>query len=511
MGKSERERIVGIVGTEVEYGLSWSDRTPEDQGELSKDLISGISDLYHAAVLWDYENEDPRFDARGFLAEGDRENPEDPENRRLNKPLYNGGRLYVDGAHPEYSGPECVTVRDVVRYERAGDRMVAQCRDALSRRQGGGPPLLVLKNNADGKGNSWGYHENYLLPRSMPFEALARGIAGHLVTRVLFCGAGKLGSDLSVSEPGTFHLSQRAEFFEVPMGLSTMVRRSVINTRDEPHAERSRYRRFHVITGDSNVSEISTYLKVGTTLLVLRALEAGALDSPVLSDWVGSFHRVSRDRTFRKPLELENGRTMTALEIQEELHAQVLKFLERDGMDGETSDLVGRWGEMLDRLRRDPESLSRTVDWAIKWSVLETYRDRKGWDLSDQRLKMLDFQYHDLRPEKGIFSLLEASGQVERLVDPMEIEDALVHPPTETRAYFRGEMLRRFPGQVHAVSWSSVVMDTGDAALKRIPLWDPWKGTQKRVGALIGKAGTARELLDELVPFRPESDQTTER
>ncbi|MHB1605998.1 MAG: proteasome accessory factor PafA2 family protein [Leptospirales bacterium] len=509
MGKSER--VVGIVGTEVEYGLSWLDRTPEDQGELSRDLISGVSEQYHAPVLWDYENEDPRFDARGFLAEGDRENPDDPENRRLNKPLYNGGRLYVDGSHPEYSGPECLTVRDVVRYERAGDRMLVQCRESLTRRQGGGPPLLVLKNNADGKGNSWGYHENYLLPRSIPFETLSRGVAGHLVTRVLFCGAGKLGSDISLKETGTFHLSQRAEFFEVPVGLSTMVRRSVINTRDEPHSERSRYRRFHVITGDSNLSEISTYLKVGTTLLLLRALEAGALNPPVLSDWVGAFHTVSGDRTFRKPLELEGGRTMTALEFQEELHAQVLKFLELEGMDAETSDLVGRWGEVLGRIRHDPGALSRSVDWAIKWSVLERYRERKGWDFSDSRLKMLDYQYHDLRPEKGIFSILESSGQVDRLLDPMDIEDALIHPPTETRAYFRGEILRRFPRQVHAVSWSSVVMDTGDTALKRIPLLDPWKGTQKRVGSLIGKAGTARELVNELIPFRQAPDQTTER
>lgn len=511
MVDSGDEPIVGIAGTEVEYGLSWADRPPEDQGELARELIAEVSEIYHPSVLWDYENEDPRHDARGFLVDGDRENPDESENRILNKPLFNGGRLYVDGAHPEYSGPECLTVRDIVRFEKAGDRIVAQCRDGLSRRKAGFPPLVVLKNNSDGKGNSWGYHENYLLPRTLPFDALARGIASHLITRIVYCGAGKLGSDLDPSEKGVYQISQRAEFFEVPMGLSTMVRRSVVNTRDEPHSDRSRFRRFHVIAGDSNLSEVSTYLKVGTTLLLLKALEAGALKAPVLVDWVRSFHTVSRDTLFRAPLETEDGRTMTALDVQESLCEQVSRYMERHGMDGESADLLGRWGGMISALRSDPGTLSRTVDWAIKRSVLETYREKKGWDPDDSRLKMLDFQYHDIRPDKGVFSLLDASGRIDRLVDPMEVEEALTHPPADTRAFFRGEMLRRFQEKVHSVSWSSIVVDTGEPTLKRIPLWDPTKGTQKRVGALIGRAGNVRDLVNELSPPRPETDRSSER
>lgn len=501
MAEGQNDRIAGIVGTEVEYGLSWSNRTPEDPERLSADLIGQVSEQYHAPVLWDYENEDPRHDARGFLAEGERENPDDADNRSLNKPLFNGGRLYVDGAHPEYSGPECASVRDVVRFEKAGDRMVAACQAAFSARLDGGPPLLVLKNNSDGKGNSWGYHENYLLPRSLPFDVLARNISSHLVTRVVFCGAGKLGSDQNPEESGRYFLSQRAEFFEIPMGLSTMVHRSVVNTRDEPHSERSLYRRFHVITGDSNLSEISTYLKVGTTLLVLRALEAGALEPPVFSDWVESFRRVGMDMSLQLPLGLENGKTMTALECQEVICSQVRHYLEREWMDAESSDIIGRWENVLVMLRRSSAGLARTVDWAIKWSVLSRYREKKGWELTDSRLKMLDFQYHDLRPDRGIFSMLENTGQVDRLVDPMEVEEALTHPPSETRAYFRGEMLRRFLTRVHAVSWSSVVVDPGEGPLKRLALGDPWKGTQKRVGALMGKSGSVGELLRALSPL----------
>ena len=433
--------------------------------------------------------------------EGERENPDESDNRALNKPLFNGGRLYVDGAHPEYSGPECACVRDVVRYEKAGDRMVAACQAALSGLQAGGPPLLVLKNNSDGKGNSWGYHENYLLPRSLPFDTLARKISTHLVTRVLFCGSGKLGSDQSPSDAGKYFLSQRSEFFEIPMGLSTMVHRSVVNTRDEPHSDRGLYRRFHVITGDSNLSEISTYLKVGTTSLVLRALESGALDPPVFADWVEAFRRVGADLSLKAPLALENGKTMTALECQETLVSQVRRFLEQEGMDAESADLLGRWEGILDALRQGAPSVARSVDWAIKWSVLSRYRESKGWEMTDSRLKMLDFQYHDLRPERSVFAMLENTGQVDRLIDPMEVEEALVRPPSETRAYFRGEMLRRFLSRVHAVSWSSVVVDPGEGPLKRLALGDPWKGTQKRVGALMGKSGSVEDLLKALSPL----------
>ncbi len=501
MTQDPNDRIAGIVGTEVEYGLSWANRTPEDPERLSSELIGHVPEACHAPVLWDYENEDPRHDARGFLVEGERENPDDPDNRFLNKPLYNGGRLYVDGAHPEYSGPECASVRDVVRYEKAGDRMVAACQASFSGVRSGGPPLLVLKNNSDGKGNSWGYHENYLLPRSLPFDTLARKVSSHLVTRVLFCGSGKLGSDMNPSDSGKYFLSQRAEFFEIPLGLSTMVHRSVVNTRDEPHSDRNLYRRFHVITGDSNLSEISTYLKVGTTSLVLRSLEAGALDPPVFADWVEAFRRVGSDMTLKTPLALENGKTMTALECQEVLVSQVRRFLEQEGMNAESADLLGRWERILDALRSGSPLVERSVDWAIKWSVLSRYREKKGWEMTDSRLKMLDFQYHDLRPERSVFQMLENTGQVDRLVDPMEVEEALGRPPSETRAYFRGEMLRRFLSRVHAVSWSSVVVDPGEGPLKRLALGDPWKGTQKRVGALMGKSGSVEELLKALNPL----------
>ena len=496
-----------IVGTEVEYGISFGSGTIGDaQGEISHELVNRLPDLYASGALWDYEEEDPFFDARGFHVEGDRERPDRRENRWTNRALFNGGRLYVDGAHPEYSAPECASLRDVVRFERAGDRLVEACLQAWGAEDPARRTLRVFRNNSDGWGNSWGYHENYLLSRDLPFDRIIGGLTAHLVSRIVFCGAGKVGSDRG-QEGVPYQLSQRAEFFELPVGLSTTSRRGIVNTRDEPHSRKETFRRLHVITGDSNCSEIATELKVGSTLLVLWVLEEShrtgiSLDFPLLADPVAAFHQVSADLTFRKPLLLSDGRTITALGIAERYLENVRLWFSREGMDSEVRDLLERWSGVLRRLgnyQRDPAGLDRELDWAIKRRMIERYRESRGLPEGDSRLRMLDLQYHDIRSASGLFRLLEERGEVERLLDPMEIEDALLHPPTDTRAFFRGTLLRRFPAEVVAAAWSSVVVDDGSPSLKRIPLSDPFRGTQKSVGALVDRAQSAKQLLEGLL------------
>ena len=498
-----------VAGTEVEYGIAFSTGEIGDlSAQISHELVGSLPGEYAGEALWDYEPEDPFHDARGFYVEGQREHPDRGENRRTNRALYNGGRFYVDGGHPEYSAPECRSLRDILRFERAGDRLVESAMLRWESRDPKGRSLRIFRNNADGFGNSWGYHENYLVARSLSFERIVSGLTAHLVSRPVFCGAGKVASDRG--RGGGFQISQRAEFFEVPVGLSTTARRGIVNTRDEPHSTHDRYRRLHVITGDSNCSEVSTALKVGTTSLLLAAFEGStahdqATAIPVLDDPVSAFHTVSGDLTLKSPLALADGRTIGVLDLAGEVFRFVRGFYLREGMGSETRELLDRWESVIDRLGRmaggsgEALGLDREVDWVIKKGLLERYAESRSISDGDGRLRMIDLQYHDIRSDRGLFRLLESRGEVVRILDPQEIEEALLSPPADTRAFFRGRLLKRFPREVVAVSWSSVVMDDGSFSLKRIPLEDPCRGTQKIAGALIERHASAGELLAELV------------
>ncbi len=498
-----------VAGTEVEYGIAFSTGEIGDlSAQISHELVGSLPETYYGEALWDYEPEDPFCDARGFYVDGQRERPDRGENRRTNRALYNGGRFYVDGGHPEYSAPECRSLRDILRFERAGDRLVESAMVRWESQDPQGRSLRIFRNNADGFGNSWGYHENYLVDRALPFERIVSGLTAHLVSRPVFCGAGKVASDRGRN--GGFQISQRAEFFEIPVGLSTTARRGIINTRDEPHSTHERYRRLHVITGDSNCSEVSTALKVGTTMLLLRALE-GSTDQdqraglPLLDDPVSAFHAVSGDLTLKGRLALSDGRTMGVLDLAGEIFRFVQRFYLREGMGPETRELLDRWDSVLRRLGQwakgqgETFGLDREIDWVIKKGLLDRYAERRNLASGDGRLRMIDLQYHDIRIGRGLFSLLESRGEVARILDPQEIEEALLSPPVDTRAFFRGALMKRFPREVVAVSWSSVVVDDGSFSLKRIPLEDPCRGTQKIAGALIERHASATELLSELV------------
>lgn len=489
--------IKRILGTETEFGIAARNAEALDPVSTSLLLINQYPYLPSIRALWDYEHENPLLDARGFEVEGERERPGPEYNRLLNKVLANGGRLYVDGAHPEYSTPECTHPLDVVVYEKAGDRILRQCCEQAARMKE--PSQLVLyRNNTDGKGNSYGYHENYLVDRSVPFEDLMKYLIPFFVTRQIFAGAGKVGSENRMPAV-PYQISQRADFFETLVDLNTMVKRPIINTRDEPHADPAKYRRLHVIVGDANMAECSTYLKVGTLAIVLTMIEEkGALPDIELHDPVGSIKEISRDIGLKSMVRLSDGRKYTAIEIQRLYLEAAHRFFEGSQMEKWTRDVLAKWESVLTRLEQDPRQLSRELDWVIKLEVMRSYMEKKkcGWD--DARLAMMDLQYHDLRSDKGLYAALEKDNYVDRLTTDQSIEHAEQNPPTDTRAYFRGMCLKKFPKEVYAASWSSVLFDIGNTTIKKVPLMEPLRGTESLTRSLLESARSVEEILSQL-------------
>jgi proteasome accessory factor A len=301
-----------------------------------------------------------------------------------------------------------------------------------------------------------------------------------------------------------FQVSQRADYFEVEVGLETTLKRPIINTRDEPHADADKYRRLHVIIGDANLSEVSTYLKLGTTSLVIAMIEDSWLvdDELALLRPVTALHAVSHDATLRTTVELRDGRHLRALDIQEEYLDQARKYVEdRWGADAdtETLDVLARWESTLTRLADDPMRLSRELDWVAKLELLQAYRDRDGLDWDNARLQAVDLQYSDVRPDKGLYHRLVARGRMERLLDDAHVEAAVTGPPEDTRAYFRGECLRRYADDIAAASWDSVIFDIpGHDSLQRVPTLEPLRGTKSHVGDLLDRCPTAADLLAAL-------------
>ncbi len=486
-----------ILGTETEFGIAARDADALDPVSNSLQLIGHYPALPAPQAIWDYENENPLLDARGFEVEGERERPGPEYNRLLNKLLSNGGRLYVDGAHPEYSTPECTNPRQLVAFERAGERILAESLRALARARGG-EKFLIYKNNTDGKGNSYGYHENYLLSRSVSFDRIVRALLPFLVTRQIYAGAGKVGAE-NQTQPVEYQISQRSDFFECLVDLNTMVKRPIINTRDEPHADPAKYRRLHVIVGDANMAELSTYLKVGTTSIILEMLEAGAeFPNLELEDPVRAIKEVSRDLDMKGTLKLVDGRVTTAIGVQRAYLKMALDFFACHELTQVTKDVLVRWEEVLDRLEENPVTLGRELDWVAKREMIRSYMERKGCGWDDPRVMLLDLQYHDVRPDKGLYYTLERSNLIDRLVQESEIEQAVHTPPTGTRAYFRGHCLKKFSKQVYAASWTSVLFDVGNTTIKKIPLMEPLRGSESLTRELLEGCDSAESLLAKL-------------
>ncbi|MFZ2174757.1 MAG: depupylase/deamidase Dop [Rhodococcus sp. (in: high G+C Gram-positive bacteria)] len=494
-----------IIGVEVEYGIS-------SPGEPSANpiLTSTQAVLAYAAAAgvprakrtrWDYEVESPLRDARGFdlgRLSGPAPVIDADEVGAANMILTNGARLYVDHAHPEYSAPEVTDPLDAVIWDKAGERvMEAAARHASS--VPGAPRLQLYKNNVDGKGASYGTHENYLMSRATPFSAVINGLTPFFASRQVICGSGRVGIGQSGDEAG-FQLSQRADYIEVEVGLETTLKRGIINTRDEPHADADKYRRLHVIIGDANLAEMSTYLKVGTTALVLDLIEAGVdLTDLQLARPVTAVHHISHDPTLRATVALADGRELTGLALQRIYLDRVAKFTSAEGNDDpRVADLLEKWAMVLDLLERDPMECANILDWPTKLRMLEGMRSREGLGWAAPKLHLVDLQYSDVRLDKGLYNLLVARGSMQRLVTEQQVLDAVGNPPTDTRAYFRGECLRKFGADIAAASWDSVIFDLGGESLVRIPTLEPLRGSKAHVGALLESVESAKELVEEL-------------
>ncbi|HJU06733.1 MAG TPA: proteasome accessory factor PafA2 family protein [Nitrospiraceae bacterium] len=456
-----------LFGLETEYGITREDLASVDPVVESMELVRAYLTASFERT-WDYSGEDPHEDARGFRVSGLQQDREEDEFAKLDahRPfsfhemksdlvLPNGARFYNDHTHPEYSTPECRTLRDLVAHDRAGERILHR---AATRRHRalGGPHVQLYKNNTDFHGHSYGCHDNYLVPRSIPFAALTAGLLPFLVSRQIIAGTGKVGIETQEGgfHPGAYQLSQRADFMETDLSVDTMHNRPILNTRDEPHADRLRYRRLHLIVGDANMCEYATALKVGTTRLVLELITRGVAPMLELAEPVSAIRTISRDLDLKTTVRLKSGGTISGLELQTAYYLAARRELR--GSDEETDWILREWEEVLTALPRDRSELIGRVDWITKLWLLETFvrEERVAWD--DPWLASLDLEYHNIDPERGLFLGLEAEGKTFRLTQETDIEQAIAVGPQDTRGGIRGLCIRRFRDQIKSVQWERV-------------------------------------------------------
>jgi proteasome accessory factor A len=444
-----------IFGIEVEYGVTCTFR---GQRRLSPDEVARY--LFRRVVSW---------------------------GRSSNVFLENGARLYLDvGSHPEYATPECDTVRAVVTHDKAGERILEGLVEQAEQRlheEGIAGQIYLFKNNTDSAGNSYGSHENYLVARVGEFQKLADTLIPFLVTRQIYAGAGKV---LTTPRGAVFSISQRAEHIWEGLSSATTRSRPIINSRDEPHADAERYRRLHVIVGDSNMSEHAVWLKVATTDLVLRMVESGTVMRDLtLDNPIRAIREISHDMTCRRRVRLAGGREMSALEIQTEYFNRVSQFIEHAGTDPETERVLAAWGRVLQGLADDPLKLSRECDWVAKYQLLADYRRRHDLPLSHPRIAMLDLQYHDVNRSRGLYYLLERRDKIDRVVTEAEIDEATRVPPQTTRAKLRGEFIREAKRKRRDFTVDWVHLKLNDQAQRTVLCKDPFRHTDERVEKLI--------------------------
>ena len=406
------------MGIETEYGIVVPGSPAANPMVASGDVVTAYAasrGIRPARASWDYADEAPLRDARGFDMGRGTAHPSqltDVEDPTLaNVVLTNGARLYVDHAHPEYSSPEVTTPRAAVTWDRAGELVM---REAVARLATVPPGVNLYKNNTDGKGASYGTHENYLMARSTPFAAIVRHLTPFFVVRQVMCGSGRVGIGVDSRTAG-YQLAQRSDFFEVEVGLETTLKRPIINTRDEPHAVADRYRRLHVILGDANHCDVANLLKMGTTSLVLAMIEADALRddlsrAPARGDAARGVARPDPAGEGRAGRRAPDDRARAALGVPRP-GRRLRRGALPGGADPDTAEVLHWWGTVLDRLARDPMEARREVDWVAKLAVLEGYRERDGLGWGDPRLKAVDLQWSDVRPDRGLAHRLVATGR----------------------------------------------------------------------------------------------------
>ncbi len=445
-----------IFGIENEYGVTC---TLRGQRRLSPDEVARY--LFRRVVSW---------------------------GRSSNVFLANGARLYLDvGSHPEYATPECDSIYDLVAHDKAGERileqLLASAEDRL-REEGIRGEIYLFKNNTDSAGNSYGCHENYCTSRKDDFSSYAEVLIPFLVSRQIYAGAGKI---LQTARGAMFCLSQRAEHIWEGISSATTRSRPIINTRDEPHADAEKYRRLHVIVGDSNMNEYATYLKVGACSLILRMLEEPSvvLRDMTLENPIRAIREISHDITCRRRVRLANGREASALDIQSEYLERALKYAERRELSPQEKQALQMWEHVLTGIERDPLSLERECDWVTKYHLVERYRNKHDLELSDARVALLDLQYHDINRKRGVYYKIQQHGMVERVCADADVAQAVEHPPQTTRARLRGEFIRRAKERKRDYTVDWVHLKLNDQAQRTVLCKDPFKAFDERVDKLI--------------------------
>jgi proteasome accessory factor A len=445
-----------IFGLENEYGVTC---TLRGQRRLSPDEVARY--LFRRVVSW---------------------------GRSSNVFLQNGARLYLDvGSHPEYATPECDSIHDVVVHDKAGERILEQLLTSAENRladEGINGDIYLFKNNTDSAGNSYGCHENYLTGRNEELSHYTNTLIPFLVTRQIYAGAGKV---LQTARGAMFCISQRAEHIWEGTSSATTRSRPIINTRDEPHADAERYRRLHVIVGDSNMSEYATFLKVGTTAILLRMLEEPnvIMRDMTLENPIRAIREISHDMTCTRKVRLANGREATALEIQSEYLTRALRYADRRDLSPLEKQALGMWEQALTTIEKDPLGQDREADWVIKYKLIEAYRERHGLELTDPKVALLDLQYHDINRNRGVFYRMQDRGMVERICDDTEIEEAIDTPPQTTRARLRGEFIKKAKERKRDYTVDWVHLKLNDQAQRTVLCKDPFRSHDERVEKLI--------------------------
>ncbi|MCY3860868.1 MAG: Pup--protein ligase [bacterium] len=408
--------------------------------------------------------------------------------RSSNVFLVNGARLYLDvGSHPEYATPECDSVYDLVAHDKAGERILETLIESAEQRlreEGIQGDIYLFKNNTDSAGNSYGCHENYLTSRRDDFSEYAEVLIPFLVSRQIYAGAGKV---LQTARGATYCISQRAEHIWEGVSSATTRSRPIINTRDEPHADAERYRRLHVIVGDSNMSEYATFLKAGATSILLRMLEdpSVALRDMTLDNPIRAIREISHDPTCMRRIRLASGREVSALEIQSEYLDRALKYADSRELEPQDKQALQMWEHCLTRIADDPLSLSRECDWVMKFHLVEAYRERHDLRLSDPRVALLDLQYHDVNRSRSLFYRMQNRGMAERMCVDDEISHAVENPPATTRARLRGEFIRRAKERKRDYTVDWVHLKLNDQAQRTVLCKDPFRAHDERVEKLI--------------------------
>jgi proteasome accessory factor A len=500
-----------VFGLETEYGITLSGADTVDVVAESIELVRRYTD--HGALMkWDYDLEDPHLDARGFRArellqdtdesayyEIDKRRPLSFEEIKSDLVLSNGARFYNDHAHPEYSTPECTTLREIVAQDKAGERILAECARRRNQKLPSGYEVRLYKNNTDFFGHSYGCHDNYLMRRDIAWDQIVAGILPFLVTRQIFAGAGKMGveAESGQSEPGVYQISQRADFFSVVVSIDTMNRRPLINTRDEPHVDASRYRRFHVILGDSNMSEWATAMKIGTTGLILDLIERGEAPQLEIAQPVDANKSISRDQTYDWIIELKDGRKISAIDVQR-IYLRAASRLEPLGSSAAGSEedrawILREWENVLNDLERDVVSARDRVDWAAKKFLLDALQEEEKLSWSDPWLQSIDLEYHNLDLDRGLYYELLRKGLMRRVTTEDEIKAAIFNPPETTRAFFRGRAVARFNDEISSIQWDEIVFANG-AYSCRVAL--PEAAMNPRLDALSHAARNGKDFSE---------------